>query len=276
PRSDILHIHTHALLWRPFPSSNLCPLPRLYSTFCGFVFKRVLTHNAYLRAWLFKITHNKAIDHLRKTNLETLEMLDEHFGAEPADQPLEASELTTFALSLFLNLVPRQRSCVILKDVLGYSLAEISELLDATVPEIKATLHRGRARVRELANTVELETFQPNAREQELLSLYVSRFNSRDFDGLRAMLAEEVFVDLVGRTKVHGAHAVAESYFHSYSQASNWRFALGEIEGRPAVLVYDLHEKTIQPSYFILLVWENERVVFIRDYLFARYVLQHL
>jgi RNA polymerase sigma-70 factor (ECF subfamily) len=236
----------------------------------------LLTHNTNLKAWLFRITHNKAIDHLRKTDLEPLEMLDEQLGTEPADQPLDASELTSFAMSLFLKLVPRQRSCVILKDVLGYSLAEISELLDATVPEIKATLHRGRARVRELANTVKQETFQPDAREQELLSLYVSRFNARDIEGLRAMLAEEVLVDLVGRTKIQGAAAVSESYFHSYSQASHWWFAPGIIEGHSAIMVYDMREKIKQPSYFILLVWENERVVSIRDYLFAPYILQPL
>ena len=46
------------------------------------------------------------------------------------------------------KLTPKQRSCVILKDVMRCSLAEISELLDATVPEIKAALHRGRARLR--------------------------------------------------------------------------------------------------------------------------------
>jgi hypothetical protein len=88
--------------------------------------------------------------------------------------------------------------------------------------------------------------------------------------------AVKVLVDLVGRTKIQGAAAVSESYFHSYSQASHWRFALGIIEGHSAIMVYDMREKTKQPSYFILLVWENERVVSIRDYLFAPYILQPL
>jgi RNA polymerase sigma-70 factor (ECF subfamily) len=46
---------------------------------------------------------------------------------------------------VFLKLAPRQRSCIILKDVLDDSLAEISERLDTTVPEVKAVLQRGRA-----------------------------------------------------------------------------------------------------------------------------------
>ena len=44
-----------------------------------------------------------------------------------------------------------QRSAVVLKDVLGYSLEEISGTIYATLPAVKAALHRGRARLRELA-----------------------------------------------------------------------------------------------------------------------------
>jgi RNA polymerase sigma-70 factor, ECF subfamily len=111
-----------------------------------------------LRGWLFRIAHNKAIDHLRRFRNEPLEYLDEHPPTLETDQPLEEKELVSVALSVFLKLTPKQRSCVILKDVLGYSLAEISDLLDSTVPEIKAALHRGRTRVRELARSID-----PNA-----------------------------------------------------------------------------------------------------------------
>ena len=44
-----------------------------------------------------------------------------------------------------------QRSSVILMDVLGYSLEEVGAVMDASIPAIKAALHRGRARLRELA-----------------------------------------------------------------------------------------------------------------------------
>src|SRR3954453_18740545 len=110
-----------------------------------------------MRGWLFRIAHNKAVDHLRRVRHEQLEYLDEAaLLAEPDPQP-EEQEMVAVALSLFLKLAPKQRSCVILKDVMGYSLAEISELLDATIPEIKAALHRGRVRLRELSGSVNEE-----------------------------------------------------------------------------------------------------------------------
>src|SRR5262245_28955649 len=123
------------------------------------------TSVANMRAWLFRITHNKAIDYLRRVNQQPMEQLDELPLVAEADSSLEEQELVAIALSVFLKLAPKQRSCVILKDVMGYSLAEISELLDATIPEIKAALHRGRERLRELSKSVEAEA--PPALDQQ-------------------------------------------------------------------------------------------------------------
>src|SRR5215813_10250466 len=134
----------------------------------------LLNPRSNVRGWLFRVAHNKATDHLRRYAKEELELLDDYpMTAEP-DEPLEEKELTAFALSFFLKLAPRQRSCVIFKDVLGYSLAEISEMLDATIPEIKAALHRGRARLRELSISVSAATPAPlSEQERQLLARYV-------------------------------------------------------------------------------------------------------
>ena len=50
----------------------------------------LLTHDTNLRGWLFRITHNKAIDHFRRTGDEPLELLDEYPMTDQPDQPLES------------------------------------------------------------------------------------------------------------------------------------------------------------------------------------------
>ena len=233
----------------------------------------LLNTQSNVRGWLFRTAHNKAIDQIRRYTNEPLELLDGYpMTAEP-DQPLEEKELTTLALSVFLQLAPRQRSCVILKDVMSYSLAEISEMLDATVPEIKAALHRGRTRLRELSKSLEVSAPPLDEHERELLARYVDRFNARDFDTLRTILTDEVRLDLVGRVKMAGAAEISKRYFYNYSQLEDWHLAVGKVEGRLAVLVYDTTEQSSQPSYFILLTWKDSQVSFIRDYHFARYVM---
>jgi RNA polymerase sigma-70 factor (ECF subfamily) len=233
----------------------------------------VLTSHVNLRGWLFRITHNKAIDHLRRSRNEPLELLDEHPMTEEPDLPLEEKELTGIALSVFLRLSPRQRSCVILKDVLGYSLVEISEALDASVPEIKATLHRGRRRLRELAQNVEDSTPMLDEQQEELLARYVERFNARDFDAVRAMLADEVQLNVLGRARMRGIGEVGTKYLSNYNQHQDWRLGLGMVEGHLAILVYDPHETLPLPTYFMLLEWDNQKVSSIRDYRYARYVM---
>jgi RNA polymerase sigma-70 factor, ECF subfamily len=227
-----------------------------------------------MRGWLFRIAHNKAIDYLRRSNHQYMEHLDEHALLAEPDPPLEEPELVAVALSVFLKLTPKQRSCVILKDVMRCSLAEISELLDATVPEIKAALHRGRARLRDLSKDVTADAPTAlDAHEQELLAGYVDRFNARDFDAVRAMLADEVRLDLINRATLRGVAKVGE-YFHRYAEVDDWQLALGVVEQRPAILVYDPREQSPQPVYFMLLAWEGAQVSMIRDYRYAPYVLR--
>jgi RNA polymerase sigma-70 factor, ECF subfamily len=232
------------------------------------------TSVANMRGWLFRIAHNKAIDHLRRASNQRMEHLDEHALFADPDPPLDERELVALALSVFLKLAPKQRSCVILKDVMGYSLADISELLDATVPEIKAALHRGRTRLRELAKSVTADGLTPrDEQEQELLARYIDHFNARDFDAVRAMLADDVRLDLINRTTLRGRAEVGE-YFHRYDQLDDWQFALGAVENRPAILFYDSRAPSSQPAYFILLAWDERRVSLIRDYRYAPYVMR--
>lgn len=231
-----------------------------------------LASDANLRGWLFRIAHNKAIDYLRRFKLQTMQQLDENFIAPPEDLPLEKKESATVALSVFLKLAPRQRSCVILKDILGYSLAEISELLDITVPEIKAVLHRGRTRLRELGETIETSAPVLDDRQRKLLTDYVNHFNARDFDGVRRMLTDEVRLDLINKTKLKGAAEVSNNYFHNYRTLDDWHLKPGIVENRPAILVFNPQAASPRPVYFILLTWEGNQVSAIRDYRYARYV----
>ncbi len=232
-----------------------------------------LSSTTNLRGWLFRITYNKAIDHLRRNSHETMELLDEYAMIEDAGSSIEEKELAAMAMSMFRKLTPRQRSCVILKDILGYSVAEISELIDATVPEIKAMMHRGRTRLRELASVVDVSPPKLDRSEQALLARYVDRFNARDFDAVRTMLADAVQLDLMGRQRKRG-HAQVGDYYHNYEQIEGWCLGLGLVEHQPAILVYESDSASAQPVYFMLISWSGEQVSHIRDFRYARYAMR--
>ena len=130
------------------------------------------------------------------------ESLEGELPAQAEESPLAAAEVAEWGLSHFVRLTAQQRSCVILKDVLSYRLEEISEILDVSVPSIKGALHRGRANLRRQAAAGEAQPARPLPQEQAaLLGRYVALFNARDFDALRAMLAEDVQLELVAMTE---------------------------------------------------------------------------
>lgn len=104
-----------------------------------------------------------------------------------------------------------------------------------SVPAVKAALHRGRARLRELADEPDDLPFPALSEpHRSLLAAYVDRFTARDFDAVRDMLAQEVRLALVARARMTGRTEVG-TYLHNYAYTSDWQFALGLVEGQPAV-----------------------------------------
>ena len=67
-----------------------------------------MTSVTNLKAWLFRIAHNKAIDHLRRYDRQYAEPLDDYPMLSSEDPPLEDKELAAIALSLFIRLTPLQ------------------------------------------------------------------------------------------------------------------------------------------------------------------------
>jgi RNA polymerase sigma-70 factor (ECF subfamily) len=223
--------------------------------------------------WLFRIAHNASLDFLRRRAREHAARSDEEpdMMVDPLT-PVSDREIAAASLRTFMRLPVTQRSSVILMDVLGYSLDEIGGVMDTSIPAVKAALHRGRARLRELAqepDDISLPALvEP---ERSRLAAYVERFNARDFDAIRNMLADEVRLELVNKTRLNGRSEVGR-YFHNYDLISDWHLAPGFVDGRPALLVRNPANLSARPVYFVLLEWAGDRLVNIRDFRHAPYV----
>ncbi len=228
---------------------------------------------ANLRSWIFRIAHNKAVDHTRAYARRFGESLEEHPDIPADTLPLEQRDLLRIGLRLFIRLTPAQRGAVILKDVLGHSLDEIAEILEMSLLSVKGVLHRGRATLHKLAQDVGESVSPLDASEVRLLEGYVRHFAARDFDRLRALLVRDVRLDIVGVSQDRGAKPVG-CYFTHYSAVEDWSPCVGSVEGRPAILVFNPKNASEKPSYFILIAWVNGEVASIRDYRHVQYVVE--
>jgi RNA polymerase sigma-70 factor, ECF subfamily len=228
-----------------------------------------------VEAWLFRIAHNTALDFLRSRARQQRLVGDEDVTmiADPVDE-IHQRQAAAAGLHTFMRLPVAQRSSVILKDVLGYSLEEIDDITGSTIPAVKAALHRGREGLRAAIREGD-DRRAPTLGEAERarLSAYVAHFNARDFDAVRKLLADDVRLELVNKTRLNGRTEV-ERYFGNYASVHDWHFRLGFVDRRPAIVASDPHDPVRAPRYFILLHWTADRIATIRDFRHARYVME--
>jgi RNA polymerase sigma factor (sigma-70 family) len=226
-----------------------------------------------LRPWLFRIAHNRALDLLRSRAVRMAEPLDavpdsgDPAGPDPAEMLMRQEAVKT-AVSRFVELPVLQRSVVILKDVLDESLSEIAALLDLTVDAVKGHLARGRARLREInAQAAPL----PSARPASVaVARYVALFNQRNWDGLRALLADDVKL-VQSSYPLRSGSADVGLFFTLYADMDGMRLAPAWLDGREVIAVFEDRADT-KPSYVMWLEWRDDRISFIRDYRYVRYV----
>lgn len=211
-----------------------------------------------LEAWLFRVAHNTAVDFLRRYERAHVDLVPEVPDAAEPDEPSADPELVEAALAVFAGLPPAQRSALVLKDVLGYTLDEVADILDTTVPAVKSALMRARSRAALAPPAAPL----PRAVD-ERLRRYARLFDARDWDALRALLTEESRLDVPYRTRRRGASV--GDYYQRYSEIApgeEMRAVPGWVDGVPALGVF----RAGALGYFVLIEWDGDRVAHIRDF----------
>jgi len=222
-----------------------------------------------LRAWLFRIAHNTAMDFLRRYERRNVELVADvpEVGESADDGPDPA--LVEAALTGFVSLPPVQRSAVVLKDVLGHSLEEAAATMGTTVLAVKGALVRARANL--AANAASKPGI--SADEKQSLQRYADLFNARDWDGLRSLLGEEARLEVVSRWQRRGK--AAAGFYARYAEitaAEDLRAEAGFADEVPVIAVY--RPGATGPAYFIRLTWEQGRLMEIRDFYYVPYIAE--
>ena len=180
---------------------------------------------ASVRAWLYQIATNRALDALRATRRrpEDLQRMTEmpeptRYGAaiwlEPFPDVLlegipdqapgpEVRYETKEAIELgfivgLQHLSPPQRAVLVLRDVLGYRAEEVAEMLETTAQSVNSLLRRARAAFesRLPAAGRERAPLPDSKRERDTVGRFADAIQTGDIEGLVALLTDDAWLTM--------------------------------------------------------------------------------
>ena len=161
--------------------------------------------------------------------------------ADPSSTAVDRSGLRLAFVAALQLLSARQRGALILREVLGFSAAESSEILGISVAAVNSSLQRARARITETEPRRE-SIDEPSAADQRaLVERYMAAFARADVEALTRMLTHDVVMEMPPLLNWFAGTG-------NYSQFMNWVFEVNGTDwrlvpvaanGQPAFAAYN-------------------------------------
>lgn len=98
-----------------------------------------------IKAWLYKVAHNEAVNYFKKNN-----KINEHLNdslqdtSNTPDRVIEENHKRKIIQAILIKLPPNQSTAILLKDMEGYSYDEISCIMGISYNAVKSLLYRAR------------------------------------------------------------------------------------------------------------------------------------
>jgi RNA polymerase sigma-70 factor (ECF subfamily) len=224
------------------------------------------------RAWLYRIATNvclrhrvqrataplvlsEALEATSQTALPALNMspypdalldeLESPIGNPGAEYDVYESVQLAF-LAVVQTLPARQRAVLILHDVVGFSAAEVAEVLDSTTASVNSALNRARATLRPLRATGRIRSIRRDLTAEKTESFVqrcVEAWQAADVARLSALLKADVVMGAPALgLRLHGRTTVGEflASVPAPDHRDALRFAATRANRQPALAVYRL------------------------------------
>jgi RNA polymerase sigma-70 factor, ECF subfamily len=201
-----------------------------------------------LRTWLYRIATNVCLNMIEGRGRRVLSSglgPDENglglepFPTDPADLVIARESVRLAFVAGLQHLTPQQRAVLLLREVLTFSAAETGEALGMSVPAVKSTLQRARARLAEAAPARDdvLDAASPRARA--LLAGYMAAWEASDADAFRDVLRADAAIEPVGSpTSYAGREACLAFATPAMGALGEWRMVATEANGQPAAVAW--------------------------------------
>jgi len=167
----------------------------------------------------------------------------------------ERRESVSIAFVTALQLLPvTQNAVLILRDVLGWTSAEVADLLDLSMPAVNSAPQRARATLRQAAPAVPRPLA---AEERAVVHGFVRAWHRRDIAGLARLLREDVVMRMPPeQMQFHGRDAVL-GFFATVpagGRLETIRLRVTRANGQPALAAFTPGEDGRWQPYGVMLL----------------------
>jgi RNA polymerase sigma-70 factor, ECF subfamily len=171
--------------------------------------------------------------------------LDDGFAAPEARYELRESVELAFVAAL-QHLPPNQRAVLILREVLGFSAAEVADALETTIASVNSALQRARKTADEkLPDRSQQSTLRAlgDQQLQAIVNQYMDAMQRGDVQRVVGMLAEDAAWSMPPLASWYrGADLPGFLTVGPLSGLYKWRHLPAHANGQPAVAAYTWHE----------------------------------
>jgi RNA polymerase sigma-70 factor (TIGR02960 family) len=211
-----------------------------------------LDERGFVRAWLYKIATNRCLTALDRSSRRELpfDVLPgvpetEVSWLEPyPDQSPEASYLAKESVELAFvaalqHLSALQRAALILREVLGFSAAEVAGQLDTSTAAVNSALQRARKVIGATGVSQQsvLRDLGPDGVE-EIVTSWISAWQAGDVDGIVAMLADDARFSMPPLPEWYQGPEAIRAFLAGGPLLSRWRFLPTSANGQLAFGTY--------------------------------------
>jgi RNA polymerase sigma-70 factor (ECF subfamily) len=262
PYRRTLEVHCYRMLGSPHDAEDIVQetLLRAWRSLERF------GQRASVQSWLYRIATNACLDELERRPRRPEPLVEPYPDArldglaasivDPAARYALREGMELAFLTAIQRLPGRQRAVLILRDVLGWTGAEVADLLESTVAAVNSALQRARATIEQ---ELPARSVAPGrTRERELLRRYVEAWESADMDGLVALLREDAVLSMPPQPAVVGAREIVAFFAAVACGGEQLSATATSVNRQPAVA---LHERDTGEFHRLLVLdVEGERI----------------
>jgi len=161
-------------------------------------------------------------------------------AGDPQDEVVRREEISLAFVAALQRLAPRQRAALLLHDVLGFTHAEVSEVLSVSTSAVNSLLSRARVQARESSGAPQPEVTDPRVRQ--LLDRYVQAWRLADIDGFVQLVTEDVCFSMPPMSMWFSGREAAAAFLEEAifgpARPGGIRLVAGSCNGQPAFGAY--------------------------------------